>query len=545
MDFPEEIKNIVGKLNEAGYKAYLVGGCVRDLLLGAEPKDWDVATNAKPEEVQAVFPDSVYENDFGTVLVKLKPRTDADSPRWISKYSTGQAQNDAENSQHKSVSSPRKSVSVVEITTFRIEGRYTDKRHPDEIKFAKSIEEDLSRRDFTVNAMAIDVVNVVNDVGEASVKNPRLQRAQRYNERSDTTAITFALIDPYGGQDDLKNKIIRTVGDPNERFGEDALRLMRAVRFAVQLDFQIEFNTRRAILKNAGLLEAIAKERIRDEFQKIIMSDRATAGILLLEELDLLRYVVPELREGLGVGQNKHHIYTVFEHNIRALDYTAKKNYSLEVRMASLLHDVGKPRVKGGDGPNSTFYGHEVVGAKMSVKILDKLHFPKDFVEKVGHLVRYHLFYYNVGEVTEAGVRRFLRRVGTENINDLIRVREADRIGSGVPKAVPYKLRHLLFMIEKVKHDPISPKMLKINGTDIMELLKITPGPKVGQILNVLLEEVLDNPAMNTPEALALEAKRLSLLEGSELIKLSQGAKETKEEFEAGAEAEIKKKFHV
>jgi tRNA nucleotidyltransferase (CCA-adding enzyme) len=515
MIIPNEVKNTARVLEEAGFEAYLVGGCVRDLLkddppLGG-PKDWDIATSAKPEEIQKLFEDNVYENQFGTVGVK----TESDDPK----------------------------LKVIEVTTFRLEGKYTDKRHPDEVKFAKKIEDDLSRRDFTINAMAlkIDVENIV-DVEDAKVKK---------DKRSDTAVITTStittprLIDPFGGQEDLKNKIIRTVGNPEERFSEDALRLMRAVRLSVELDMQIEFETRRAIEKIAGLLEAIAKERIRDEFIKILMSSRASAGIILLEELDLLRYVLPELREGLGVGQNLHHIYTVFEHNVRALDYTAKKNYSLEVRLASLLHDVGKPKTKQGDGHNSTFYNHEIVGAKMAIRALDRLKFSRELIEHVTHLIRYHMFYYNVGEVSPAGVRRFLARVGPDNVDDLIKVREADRIGSGTPKAVPYKLRHFLFMIEKVKHDPISPKMLKVNGEDVMSILDIKPGPKIGYILNTLLEEVLDDPTKNTKKDLEFRIQDLGGFSDTELKKLSESAKEKKNEFESGLEEEMKKKFYI
>ncbi|MFA6354114.1 MAG: HD domain-containing protein [Candidatus Paceibacterota bacterium] len=482
---PEEVKLIAQALKKAKFQAYLVGGCVRDLLLDRVPKDWDVATNAKPDEVQKLFPNSVYENDFGTVGIK----TDSENPK----------------------------LKILEVTTFRLEGKYTDKRHPDEIKFAKTIEEDLSRRDFTVNALALDVVK----------------------------GIAGEIIDPYGGQKDIKEKIIRTVGNAEERFDEDALRLMRAVRFAGELNFEIELNTRRAIEKLAGLLEVIAKERIRDEFVKIIMSDNATRGLLLLEELNLLRNVVPELREGIGVGQNKHHINTVFEHNIRALDYTVKKNYSLRVRLASLFHDVGKVRAKQGDGPDSTFYNHEMIGAKMTLKIMDCLRFPKDITEEVTHLVRNHLFYYNVDEVTAAGVRRLLRRVGPENVDDLMKVREADRIGSGVPKAVPYKLRHLLFMIEKVKNDPLSPKMLKVNGEDVMKILEIPPSPKVGQILNILLEEVLDDPELNTKKYLESEIKKLGKLPDKKLAEMMKEAKKKAESVEKGMEEEIKKKYYV
>lgn len=504
---PKEVTNAGKILTEGGYKAYLVGGCVRDLLRKAvhgelvEPKDWDIATDATPEVIQKLFPESVYENNFGTVGVK----TESEDPR----------------------------LKIIEITTFRVEDDYSDKRHPDAVRFAKTIEEDLSRRDFTINALALSLVG-----GMAAKKG-----------KSD-------IVDPYGGQADLKNKIIRTVGDPRKRFEEDALRLMRAVRLAAELGgfsaesgsvsgWEIEHTTMQAIKEHAGLLEMIAKERIRDEFVKIIMTPRAAEGIVLLEDTGLLKYIIPELKEGIGCGQNKHHIYTVFDHNIRALNYAVEKNYSLEVRLAALLHDVGKPRTKRGEGPNSTFYNHEVVGARMTAKIMDRLHFSKEIAERVLHLVRFHLFYYNVGEVTEAGVRRFLQRVGEDSVDDLFKVREADRIGSGVPKAVPYKLRHLRFMLEKVKRDPIHPKMLKIKGDTVMELLHIPPGPKVGQLLSVLLEEVLDDPTLNTEEYLHARVKELAAHSEKELKALAERAKEKKEEFESGIEENIKRKYYI
>ena len=486
-EIPQEVLAVVAELQKAGFSAYFVGGCVRDVILGIMPKDWDVTTNASPEEVQKVFPEHVYENDFGTVGVK----TDSEDER----------------------------LKVVEVTTFRLEGKYTDKRHPDEVRFAKTIEEDLSRRDFTINAIAMEV-------GKTGSSPPKF-------------------IDPYKGALDIKERVIRTVGDPSARFGEDALRLMRAARLAVELDFQIELATRRAIQEKAGELEMIAKERIRDEFIKILETRNAARGIILLEELGLLRFACPELSEGVGVGQNKHHIYTVFEHNVRALDYAAGKDYSLLVRLASLLHDVGKPLSKKGDGPDSTFYNHEHIGARLAAQALDRLKFPKDFSENVVHLVRNHLFYYNVGEVSEAGVRRFLRRVGVEHLDDLMKVREADRIGSGVPKAIPYKIRHLLFMIEKVRHDPISPKMLKVNGEDVMKLLGIAPGPRVGHTLSVLLEEVLDEPKRNTKEYLEKKILELKKLSDKELASLADRASEKKHEVEEEIEGEIRGRYHV
>ena len=482
-EIPSEVKDTIFSLQKAGYQAYAVGGAVRDMVLGREPKDWDVATSAKPEEIIKIFPDSVYENSFGTVGVKTR--------------------------------SENKVVAVIEVTTFRKEGRYSDFRHPDEVEFSGDIRDDLARRDFTINAMA--------------------------------ASIDGEITDPFHGREDIKNKIIRTVGDPNDRFKEDALRLMRAVRFAAELGFDIDTETFSAILENAGLMAKIAEERIRDEFVKIIMSaDSGPAwGVVQMEKTGILKYVIPELTEGLGVTQNKHHIYTVWEHNLRALDYAAKNGFSLEVRIASLLHDVGKPRSKEGSGPDATFHAHEMIGAKMAKKIMERLKFPKEISERVVHLVRHHLFYYNVGEVTEAGVRRFISRVGEENIDDLFKIREADRIGSGVPKAVPYKTRHLRFMIDKVRHDPISPRMLKVDGVKLMEHLKITPGPKVGMILGILLEDVLDEPNRNDERSLLKKAGGLNELDETELAKKYRKAKATKQEFEAEEEKEMKKRHKV
>ncbi len=483
---PEKVLAVSQVLQKNGHSAYLVGGCLRNLLLDLPPKDWDIATDAEPEEIQKLFPDSVYENEFGTVGVKVAK--------------TGNPDKD-----------------IVEVTTFRKEGAYTDKRHPDSITFAKKIEDDLSRRDFTMNALALDLADVRKEM----------------------------IVDPFDGKGDLKKGIVRAVGDPNERFNEDALRLMRAVRFAAELNFEIEPKTAEAVRRHAHLLEFIAKERIRVELEKILMSARAMQGIQMLEDYGLLKFILPELREGLGVGQNLHHIYSVWEHNLRALEYAAKKKYELVIRLAALLHDVGKPRTKRGEGKYSTFYGHDVVGARMVPALLDRLHFAKDVTEKVVHLVRHHLFYYNVGEVSPAGVRRFLARVGPGNVDDLLKIREADRIGSGVPKAVPYKTRHLLFMIEKVKRDPISPKMLAVNGGDVMAIARIAPSPKVGFILAILLEEVLDDPSRNGRKLLEARIRELCGEPETKLKKIASEAREKKEEFEAQAEAEIKKQFYV
>ncbi|MFQ5676224.1 MAG: CCA tRNA nucleotidyltransferase [bacterium] len=493
------MKGIADQITSAGHEAYLVGGCLRDLLLGKEPKDWDIATSAKPEEVQRLFSDSVYENQFGTVGIK----TNSGDPR----------------------------QKIIEVTTFRLEGKYTDKRHPDEIKFAKTIEEDLSRRDFTINAMAFEVTS--------------------HKRRIE------GLVDPFGGLEDLRAGTVRTVGNPEERFREDALRLMRAPRFAVELGFQIEPNTRKAIEELSGELEMIAKERIRDEFVKILEASEAAKGVRLLEELKLLRHILPELREGLGIDQNWHHKYNVFEHSIRALDYAAKKGYPLHVRLAALLHDIGKPRsrdwknnprgekMRDGKRGDWTFYQHQYIGARMTIPALDRLRFSRPFIKKVEHLVRQHMFYYNTGEVTERGIRRIVARVGAENIPDLLKVREADRIGSGVEKAVPYKMRHFLFMIEKAQRDPTSVKMLEVRGDDVMRILRIGEGPKVGWVLWALLDEVLDDPDRNKREQLEARIKELSSSSDEELQKMMENAKKKIAEAEEEIEGEMKQKHRV
>jgi poly(A) polymerase/tRNA nucleotidyltransferase (CCA-adding enzyme) len=566
-EVPKEVREVAQALTGAGFEAYLVGGCVRDLVLGRLPKDWDIATNAKPQEVQKLFEDSVYENSFGTVLVKTQ--TDADLTRTDAEGESGQRL--SASGQRESAASIR----TVEVTTYRIEGRYSDKRHPDEVKFAKTIEEDLSRRDFTINAMALAIKSEArNPKSETISKSKNLKKKPGFDlgnsklefvSNFDIRISDLEFVDPYGGREDLERRVIRTVGNPSERFNEDALRLMRAVRFAVELsapsgkfhpeqsrrveaaasDWTIDPATRKAVAAHAELLAMIAKERIRDEFVKILEAPDAAKGILLLEDTGLLKHIMPELREGLGVSQNKHHIYEVFEHHVRSLDYAAKQGYPLHVRLAALLHDIGKPKTKGGDGPNATFHGHEMVGAQMAVKALERLKFPKEAIEQVAHLVRYHMFYYNVGEVSPAGVRRFLARVGPETVPDLIKLREADRIGSGVPKAVPYKLRHFLFMIEKVKRDPVSPKMVVVKGDGVMKVLGIEPGPRVGWILNVLLEEVLEDPKRNTKEYLEEKVRELGKLSDVKLKALAEAARHTKDEFEGEVEGEMKKKYHV
>ena len=478
---PPEVLTIWQKLINNGYQAYLVGGCVRDLILKRKPKDWDITTNARPEEILSLFPSqSFYENRFGTVGIKTDSKDET--------------------------------LKVIEITTFRIEGKYSDFRRPDKIEFANKLEDDLKRRDFTINAL---VLNFNNEV-----------------------------IDLFGGLNDLKRKVIRTVGDAKERFHEDALRMLRAIRLACELDFKIEGKTFEAIKDFSEFIQYIANERIRDEFIKIIMSKNAILGIELLRKSGLLKEILPELERCYNVGQNKHHKYDVYTHSLRSLDYAVRKDYSLEIRLAALFHDIAKPLTKQGEGPNCTFYMHEIVGTKITKKILERLRFSKEMIKKITHLVRHHMFFLEIEKITPSAVRRFTRRVGEENLENLFKLREADRIGSGVPKAIPYRLRYLKFLIEKVKREPIKPTMLKINGNDILKL-GVPQGPKVGWILKVLLEEVLDDPKKNKKDYLLKRTKELIDLPDEKLKELALAGEEKIEQIEREAEEKLKKKYYV
>ena len=504
---PLPVQETLTSLEKAGFEAYIVGGCVRDILLGREPKDWDITTNARPEQIQELFPDHVYENEFGTVGVKVArfhPATPA-----------------------------KHEHDIIEVTTYRTETGYSDHRRPDQVSFVTSLAEDLARRDFTINAIAATIDQETN--GEAS---------------SSTADCSLVLADPFDGQRDLKDRIIRAVGDPDQRFDEDALRMMRAIRFIAELrlpdagpetpNWSIDAATLAAIIPRAAHLNHISLERIRDEFSRIILSKNPSFGVTLLEESGLLKYIVPELREGIDIGQNLHHIYTVWEHNLRALETCPSPK--LHVRLAALLHDVGKPRTKRGDGYRSTFYNHDHVGARMTQAILARLRYPKDVIDTATLLVDNHLFYYNVGEVTEASVRRLIKKVGLENMHDLMDVRIGDRLGSGVPKAKPYKLRHLEYMIDKVSNDPLSVKMLKIGGQDLIQELGIDPGPKIGALLDVLLAEAIEDPTINTREKLL---ERSIALQKHDLEQLRELAKEKIKEQQAADDRLIKHRHHV
>jgi len=485
---PDYVTHVTNELEKAGFEAFLVGGCVRDLILGREPKDWDVTTNAKPGDIIVIFEKTVYENDFGTVGVCIPVN-------WP----------DVTSETSEDVTHVTK-YNIIEVTPYRIEAQYSDFRHPDEVKFSDKIEDDLQRRDFTINAMAL------NDKGH--------------------------LIDLYKGQEDLRDKVIRAVGDPNERFQEDALRMLRAIRFATQLDFAIDYNTMNAIVDNSHLLKNISGERIRDEFVKIIESGKPSMGIAMLSKLGLLKYVIPELEEGIGCIQGGAHIYDVFEHCLQALDHAANKEFKTEVRLAALFHDIGKPKARrAGTKKEYTFYGHEVVGERIVKKIMERLKFPKKTSDLVVSLVRNHMFFSDTEQISLSAVRRIVQKVGKENIWTLMEIRECDRVGMKKTEA-PYRLRKYHAMIEEVLHDPISVGQLAIDGETLIKELHMKPGPRMGWILSALLEEVLDDPKKNSKEHLTELVKSLDMLGDQELKTLGERGKEKKDKLE---EEEVKK----
>lgn len=445
---PENVLDIYKQLKKHGFEVFFVGGCVRNMLLKKPIKDWDLTTNATPEDLTKIFKASFYDNKFGTVGVPINLN--------------GAKQ-------------------VVEITTFRTEESLSPTHKPDKVSWGKSIEEDLSRRDFTINAIALRLVPLTQ--GKPSV---------------------FELVDPYDGEKDLKKKIIKAVGDPNLRFKEDALRLLRAVRIATELEFKIEDKTYEKVKEDASLLRHVSFERIRTELLRILGARNAYDGIMLLKETGLLEYILPELLQGIGVSQarpGRHHTEDVFTHNLLSLKYCPSQNPI--VRFATLIHDIGKPSVMKKDKEGLIiFHNHEVAGAKIADQICQRLKFAKKEKEKIVTLVRWHMFSVNEN-LTDAGVRRFIRRIGVENVKDMMDLRVGDRLGGGTQTAESWRLKLFKKKIEEqLKPLPFSINDLKIDGNDIMRILKIKPGPIIGKILNAIFEEVDEDLSKNNKDYL-------------------------------------------
>jgi tRNA nucleotidyltransferase (CCA-adding enzyme) len=501
---PPKVSHVTSVLENAGFEAYYVGGSVRDLVSDREPKDWDITTNATPDQIISLFEKTVYENTFGTVGVCL-PKMGGESLRGVTRETGENVSRDTilTNVSYETVSETPE-YDIIEVTPYRTEAKYSDFRHPDEVKFSDKLEDDLKRRDFTINALAL------------SSKGH--------------------LVDLYEGIKDIKDKTLRTVGKPDDRFTEDALRMLRAVRFACQLDFSISHDATESILKNAALIKNVSPERIRDELVKIVMSKNSAMGITLLQKFGLLKFIIPELEEGIGCDQSGEHIYDVWTHLLMAMQHAGDKDWPLNIRLSALFHDIGKPRTRRNAEPGRgkkayTFYGHEVVGARMTKKIMERLKFPKketDFVEK---MVRSHMFFSDTELITLSAVRRIIAKVSRENIWDLMKVRECDRVGMK-KKEAPYRLRKYFAMIEEALRDPISVGQLKINGEYMMKNLGIKPGPRMGWMLHALLEEVLEDPKKNTEEKLSEMARELGKLDDKTLKMLGEKAKEKKEELE-------------
>lgn len=466
--FPSFLVKVFDLFLTSNKEIYLVGAGVRAVLSGRVPANCDLTTNATPQETLEIMKDfePFYENDFGMVGVNTK----------------------------------NSSEEIYEITTYRSEKGYSDFRRPDEVTWGKTIEEDVVRRDFTMNA-------VVMDMGE--------------------------VIDLVGGVEDFDNGVIRTVGEPELRFGEDALRMMRAIRFASTLGFVIESKTLAAISLKASLLSKISRERVRDELLKIIGSDYPAEGMRLLINTGLMEYIIPEVLLAKGVDQNGHHTLEVLEHMLGSLANCPSRNPI--VRLATFLHDVGKAPTKRfhcincgkivHDNPKdeglfcenchtpqtrreaTTFYGHEVVGEKIVERIADDLRLPNKDKEKIKTLVRWHMFTYQ-RDMTDAAIRRLIRNVGKENINDLMLLRIGDRKGGG-SKTTSWRLMELQKRIGEQLYEPMEIRDMVIKGTDVMEILGIKGGPKIGEILQKLFEEVIEDTSKNNKEYLTRRVAEL------------------------------------
>jgi tRNA nucleotidyltransferase (CCA-adding enzyme) len=572
---PENVSCVTELLVKNKYEAFLVGGCVRDIIMGRVPNDYDITTNATPQQIIAAFEPTglriVYENKFGTVSIVFE-----DEP-------------------HES------NVREIQITPYRIEGTYSDNRHPDEIRFSETINDDLSRRDFTINALALkpspcsgegDMQSILGE----NMTNTTPPRTSAPLLNKEGKSFDESIIDLYNGQNDIETKTIRTVGDATERFSEDALRIMRAVRFAAQLHFAISSETLAGIEQTKHLLANISIERIRDEFIKIIDSDHPGYGMFLMKQLGLLEYVLPEIIPSIGCEQGGVHIYDVFDHLVHACQHAADKKFIFHIKLAALFHDIGKPKTRRpGTKKAYTFYGHEVVGARITERAMKRMKFSNDDIQIVTTFVRWHMFFSDTETITLSPVRRMIANVAglaenpllfrrggdvgagvvcetneskdqypsassyllnsspkqgsmpfdgptpvTHPIWLLMQVRECDRVGMNKVEA-SYRLRKYFAMIEDCLRDPISVKQLKIDGNYLMKDLGLKPGPRMGWMLHAMLQEVIEDPEKNTTDYLTDRVTYYETLSDDELRNLGLQGKEIKEQ----TDNELVKQLHV
>lgn len=476
-NIPEDVQYIFDRLRSKNHEVFLVGGSVRNLILrgGYDPatfhdSDFDFTTSARPEEVIAVFRGAQNGGKVFTIPTGLS-------------HGTVTVVVERDGVPHH-----------YEVTTYRVDGTYVDGRHPAHVEFSRSLREDLSRRDFTVNAMAYD-------------------------------AVSRELYDPFNGMEDLEKKTIRTVGDPDLRFGEDGLRPVRACRIAAQLGFGIEQKTLDAIPRAREVVRKVSMERIHDEFKKLMRSEKPSVGIEYMRRTGILEIYLPELLEGYAVDQNEYHRHDVYYHNLYSCDAVPKDRPL--VRLAALFHDIGKPRAKQyaiTNGNGNVFYNHEIIGERIADRIMKRLKFSNSDMRTISRLVKMHMFYYTE-EWSDGAVRRFLRKIdgNTEMLGDLFELRKADRIGSGLKSGeadILVKFRERIRTIIEADN-ALKVTDLEINGNDIMEHFRVKPSPLIGDMLEYMLEKVLDDPALNSREEL--------LAIGEEFLKLSPENRKNRE----------------
>lgn len=543
LTIPYEVLYVMWRMQQRNHEIYLVGGAVRDLLIQAihslqqdlegkpsslsfqfqEISDYDFATSATPSQVQEIFPESYYTNEFGTVGIaydklqaqlvakdfilpqeNIEQRLNQQQPisgnRVIDLAKATKIHHSLEE-QAKQAQTSNLGISHLEpppfeITTYRSEGLYSDFRHPEKVEWGTSIEQDLERRDFTINAMAIKILakNLEKVFADRQLDNSLIS----INEQE------YELVDQHHGIKDLAGQLICTVRSPNERFKEDALRMLRAVRLACQLGFKIEELTFAAIKTHAPLIQHISWERIQVEFLKIISSEQPAQGIRWLDETGLLSFLLPELQAGKGVEQGGHHDTDVWTHSLAALDSCPSSDPI--VRLAVLLHDIGKPPTYKLRNGEITFYNHEIVSSRLADRIAKRLKLSNQQREKLFKLVRFHMFHYQPHD-TDAAIRRMIKRVGLEYIDDILDLREGDRLGSGA-RRTSWRLEEMKQRIIDQLNQPFDVGDLAIDGHDLMEELKLKPGRKIGETLNHLLELVLNKPELNTKEKLLEEARQ-------------------------------------
>jgi putative nucleotidyltransferase with HDIG domain len=443
---PAPVHDLLRTLWAAGHPAYVVGGSLRDALIGRAPEDWDLATAALPEQTIELFPGAVYENRFGTVGV-------------------------------------RRGGEIYDITTFRSDHDYADFRRPHRVEFGSSLEEDLARRDFTVNAMAWG--------GEAASV-----------ESGISSPIQPILVDPFGGRDDVALRLLRAVGEPLRRFEEDALRMVRAVRLAATLEFTIEPSTLAGIMGRGPLVAHLSGERIAAELGRLLAATRPSVGLRLLADSGLLAPISAELAAQRGIVQNKVEGEDLWDHTMRTVDAAISHPV---VRLAALVHDIGKPAT----AADGHFYGHDVVGAEVTRAFLDRLHEPRAVTEQVTHLVRNHMFGYDTSW-SDAAIRRFIGKVGPDSIEELFALREADNVGSGQPRSAGGLDELRARVAAELAEGPVLDRSaLAIDGVDLMAELGLEPGPGLGRVLEALLQRVIEDTSLNTAPTLLLLARQL------------------------------------